>query len=280
VDKDFVFPNPLNPWADPAGFPEFINYNDLSASDVAADFVAIKVGDVNGSAVTNLSGSPDERNGNGQLQLRARDLEVKKGQTIEVPVYGDDQAVLGYQFTLELGEALELLELQEGLAGAENFGYALLKQGALTASWNDKAARVLSSEEPMFTLVLKAAKDLRLSEELAVSSRFTAAEAYGAGDQNMDVALSFGENQQAYRLYQNAPNPFREYTVIGFRLPKATTATIRIWDAQGRELLRSTGDYEAGYHEVRLDEAPVSRLLYYQLQTPDYKATRAMMQVK
>src|SRR5690606_6991953 len=51
VDKKYVFPDPANPWA--VNFPEVANVNNLGANQLATDFVAIKVGDVNGSAKTN-----------------------------------------------------------------------------------------------------------------------------------------------------------------------------------------------------------------------------------
>ena len=46
VPEDFVFDHPLNPWED--NFPESISINMLPASGINnANFVAIKVGDVN-----------------------------------------------------------------------------------------------------------------------------------------------------------------------------------------------------------------------------------------
>ncbi|MBK6622275.1 MAG: HYR domain-containing protein [Saprospirales bacterium] len=51
VDKDFVFPDPANPFM--TVFPEFIIYTDLQMADLEADFVALKVGDVNNSAAPN-----------------------------------------------------------------------------------------------------------------------------------------------------------------------------------------------------------------------------------
>lgn len=52
VDKDYVFPNPANPFSSP--FPEFFNVNNLATSQTGIDFVAVKIGDVNGTAATNL----------------------------------------------------------------------------------------------------------------------------------------------------------------------------------------------------------------------------------
>jgi hypothetical protein len=53
VDAAYVFPDPANPWEET--FPEGININDLAtAVSIGNDFIAIKIGDVNGDAATEL----------------------------------------------------------------------------------------------------------------------------------------------------------------------------------------------------------------------------------
>jgi hypothetical protein len=278
VDKDHNFADPLNPWA-PAGFPEVINYNNLAVSDLEADFVAIKVGDVNGTAATNFMGSAEERTMMGDLIFRAKDMKLKAGQVYEVPFYGDDQAVSGYQFTFELGDGIELLGVKDGIAKEENFGFALLDDGALTTSWNESAPRTLGSEEELFTLVLRAKTDATLSEELSVSSRYTVAEAYNQNNQLLNVQLAFGDETTAsFELYQNVPNPFTGVTRIGFRLPEATSATLMIMDVSGKVLRVIKGEYGAGYNEINVtDLGGASGVLYYKLDTPTHTATRKMI---
>lgn len=48
IDKKFVFPNPANPFATP--FPEVVNYNNVQADILNANFIGVKIGDVNLSA--------------------------------------------------------------------------------------------------------------------------------------------------------------------------------------------------------------------------------------
>lgn len=51
VDAAYTFPDPANPWTEE--FPEVIHLDDLSmAFNMDQDFIAIKIGDVNGDAVT------------------------------------------------------------------------------------------------------------------------------------------------------------------------------------------------------------------------------------
>ncbi|MFK7933655.1 MAG: HYR domain-containing protein [Saprospiraceae bacterium] len=72
VDADYQFPEPTNPWA--TAFPEVISYNNLAADDMAADFIAIKIGDVNGSSIIGIA---DAGNQNGDLL--ASEVEIQDG---------------------------------------------------------------------------------------------------------------------------------------------------------------------------------------------------------
>ncbi len=54
VDAAYTFPNPLNPFQE--AFPESIIVNEVTQDITNLDFIGIKIGDVNGSAITNFSG--------------------------------------------------------------------------------------------------------------------------------------------------------------------------------------------------------------------------------
>lgn len=270
-----------NPWQTP--FPEVLNYNNLAIDDLDADFIAIKVGDVNGSAAVNAMNDADERTVTGNLSFYIADRDAIAGEVFEAPFYGDGQEVFGYQYTLELGSSLELVELREGIAKEDNFGFAKLGQGALTTSWNEAMPRRLGREEVQFTLVLRAKDRVRLSEALAASSRFTAAEAYDPNGELLDVRLAFGalEMEEGFALYQNEPNPFSEVTAIRFHLPEASQATLTVMDAAGRIVATRSGRFDRGVHEILLDElGETTGVMYYRLETPEHTATRKMVKVK
>ncbi|MCB9284934.1 MAG: HYR domain-containing protein [Lewinellaceae bacterium] len=276
VDKDYVFPNPANPFG--STFPEVINYNNLSTSDLNADFVAVKVGDVNGSAVANLNSGAEDRTFNGSLNINVQDQQLKAGKTYTVNFTADAIDLLGYQFTLNYNtDAVEIVDLVEGVAGAENFGM-LSNEGVLTTSWNVSEARALAQGEVLFGLTVKANADVALSEAFGVSSAYTVAEAYNSNSDLLDVNLTFnGSDANAFALYQNVPNPFKGVTVIGFTLPEASTATLKVMDVSGKVLQVVSGDYAKGYNEVRLSNIDATGVLYYQLDTPTHSATKKMI---
>jgi hypothetical protein len=276
VDKDFIFPDPADPFS--SGFPEFISYPDLQMSELETDFIAVKIGDVNNSADVSLSGELSPRTTTENLVFLTTDRKLEPGQLYEIPFYGDGRAVSGYQFTIELRDGLELEEVIPGVAGAENFGRALLADGALTVSWNEASPRHLGQEERQFGLLLRAEKAAMLSELLEVSSRYTQAEAYGAGGELLGIQIAFSDSaEQGFALYQNIPNPFTGATRIGFRLPEASPATLTVMDATGRVLAIINGTYGEGYHEVEVKNLSGAGVLYYQLNTPLHSATRKMV---
>jgi hypothetical protein len=283
VDKKWNFQNPSNPFV--PQFPEVINFNNLTANQLSADFVAVKVGDVNGNAAVNLLGSSsEERNMVGDLVFDVEDADVKEGEYYTVNFKATDFNVSGYQFTLNFDKnALEFAEVAPGLAEAGNFGLTLLDKGVITTSWNSDEAKQLASGETVFGLTFKAKQSGRLSDLLSLGSRYTVAEAYTADAQLLNVALSFNNQvvKGGFDLYQNTPNPFASTTVVGFYLPEATSATLTISDVQGKVVKVINGDYAKGYNQVTLkrSELGASGVLYYRLDTATDTATRKMILV-
>jgi hypothetical protein len=272
VDASYKFANAANPWA--AQFPEVVNLNDVSA-DVRANFVAIKIGDVNGNAVA----SSQVRTA-GTFGLNVADQSMKAGNEYTVVFNGDLSQIDGYQFTLGLDlNAVELVNLEAGVAKEENFGI-FAKEGVITASWNGDA-----NSSNLFTLVVRAKADANLSEVLSLSSRYTAAEAYNKAGEQLNVALNFTGSQPVaagFDLKQNTPNPFAGETVIGFNLPVAGDATLTIQDVTGRTLRVVKGTYAQGFNQVTLkaNELKATGVLYYTLESGEFTATRKMIIVE
>ena len=278
VDKDFVFPNPNDPFQ--TVFPEVINFNNLGADHLFADFVAIKVGDVNSSAATSLMGDADERSFEGVLNIQVKDQDLKSGQTSRVDFLAPAADLYGFQFTLNFDpEELEFVEFVPGLAGTENTGLALLDEGAITMSWNAPGVVSLREGEVLFSVVWKAQSSASLSRLLTLNSRFTGAEAYNSTAGRLNVDLNFiGQQENAtFALYQNAPNPFTGITTVGFHLPEAAPVSIAVMDLSGRTVKVFRGDFEKGYNEIRLSGLNNSGVYYYRLDTPTHSATRKMV---
>ncbi len=282
VDGAYSFPNASNPFA--AAFPEVINLNDVAGEMTGNDFVAVKIGDVNGSAAVNLLGAAGERSMVGDLVLNADDVNVEAGKEYTVEFKATDFNVSGYQFSLNFNnKALEFVSVAAGIADASNFGTTMVGEGVITASWNNDEAKRLATGEVVFGLTFKAVQSGRMSELMNINSSYTVAEAYNSSNELLNVALSFNNNlvTGAFDLYQNTPNPFASVTTIGFYLPEATSATLTISDVQGKVVKVIKGDYSKGYNTVNLNRSDVGAagVLSYRLDTDSDSATRKMILV-
>lgn len=231
-----------------------------------------------------------------------RDQLLKAGQTIEldfsVANFTDiaafqhgmrfDPAVLQFQQATGTNTELALDQLS-------HFGAYRIAQGELRTLWSVAEGKTLPGVQPMYRLrfkVLQGGK--KLSEVLGLDPAILAALAYTTDLAQRAVQLVFtdfeqpGINQPAivagdyFDLLQNRPNPFSGRTTIGFILPAATDAQLRVLDLSGRELWRVDKAYPAGYHEesVRLDEIGATGMLFYELTTPQGTQTRKMLALK
>ena len=96
VDGTYVFADPTNPFV--STFPETYNINGLSQNEIA-DFIGVKIGDVNGSAIPNQLVSSDTRDELEDLNFTLRDQKLFPGEEYVVDFKTKD-------FTMVLGLSL------------------------------------------------------------------------------------------------------------------------------------------------------------------------------
>ena len=274
VPTAYVFPNPLNPFV-PA-FPEEISIVSLMGNMNNGNFVGMKTGDVNYTAVTNAQAGMDARSAGTQyFNVSASSQSVKAGAIIEV-VFSAEELLEGCQFTLNTN-GLEVLDVLPGEnMGREHFGL-FPEKNTLTMAWE-------KGGQADFTLKCKAIVSGNLREMLSISSRITKAEAYqqqsAQKSERFDLALKFPE-LGAFELYQNRPNPFEDVTEITFNLPEAAAAKLIIYDINGRVLYTQTAHYEQGTHTIGIEKSALGArgVFYYQVETEKGSATRKMIKI-
>ena len=281
IPTSFEFPNPANPWSTP--FPEWITITDLDGCMYQQNFMAIKVGDLNGSAVANSNAQSqgDERSELPAWKLLLEDTKLKTGRTYELKMLAPYlHEVAGFQFTLELPlDKVELVEVKEGLLLAEHLGTVQRRNGLLTVSWERSNAPVQTDE--LFTLVLRAKQEGELADWAALSSRFTLAEAYERDAENAVRNIELGYFSAVHpgmALYQNVPNPVTSQTIIPFDLPEDGEAIIELYDVSGRRVMTIRDDFMAGENEVRVKAGTLNPGVYsYTLRFGSQQLSRKMI---
>jgi len=264
---------------DPFAFAESITIDNLTNDVANIDFLGIKVGDVSG--VRNNGFLQGASRSNKNLQFQTTDAFLKAGQLIEIPISANNfEQILGYQFTINL-DNLAFVDIKAGAIAISKNNFAQLDDRTITTVWSNESP--VTSDQTLFTLVVEVLEDTPLSEALTFNSRITPALAYEASDERMDIELDFTPTQAATvattQLLQNTPNPFYGETIIGFQLAQAGAVTLQVFDATGRNIITKNGDYASGSHTIRLADMNdfSTGILYYQLSTADFQATKKMI---
>ncbi|MFZ4634487.1 MAG: T9SS type A sorting domain-containing protein, partial [Saprospiraceae bacterium] len=266
VDKSFQFPNNDNPFQ--TTFPETMTIAPLLAGGYNnADFVGVKVGDVNGTAIANNAVSANDRSA-GDLYFDVQDQQVKAGEVVTVAFKAAD-ATAAYQFTMNLN-GLEVVDVN-----LNDDNYAVFTD-AMTCSVDD--------HNGAFEVTFRATQNGTLSNMIAVSNRITKAEGYTENGERLEVAFRFDGNTVAgagFELLQNVPNPASDLTQISFHLPEAADATLTITNVEGRIVKTINGAFNKGLNTISLNAAELeSGVLFYQLDTPTHSASKKMVVVK
>ena len=284
---------PPNPFSAP--IPEKRTLVGVAGPVTNQNFYGIKVGDVDASANPLLkpaSISP--------LRWLVEDQTLEAGKDLLVLFRaGQFDQLAAYQFALQVDPTyLQFLQVEPqsdalGLTAAENFGLRLAGLGEIRSLWVDPYGATLDDGTPVFALRFRALQGgVKLSAVLRLSEKALAPQAWSADQVPGGMELTFTGGQATglhdptgaagLQLLQNRPNPFTDGTVIGFVLPDACDAQLRVFDATGRELWRLSQNYPAGYHEadIHFDRALPAGILYYELTTPFGQLTRRMVTMR
>jgi hypothetical protein len=124
------------------------------------------------------------------------------------------------------------------------------------------------------------------ADVLQPSSAITAAEALDAAGNSMGIEFVFGQSssnttldQTTFELYQNRPNPFREQTTIGFRLPEAGRVSLRVFSMDGRLAKMVVGNFAQGFNavEFRKSDLGAPGVYWYELETATHSDRKKMI---
>ncbi|MDF1696633.1 MAG: T9SS type A sorting domain-containing protein [Saprospiraceae bacterium] len=281
VDAAYEFPEPNNPFP----FDEKLDMDTMMEDYMDADFVAVKVGDVNNTASTNLMGETISSARSVEM-VNIEDQYLNEGIHDVMISLNEDAELYGMQFALNINDNLvsdvevssEVFNVSEGNYTRNTKLYVSVHQ-----------ANSVYADENVLTLTLTVKKAGFVSDMLGMASDDFSNEIYTASNNKiqtstigLDILNRTEDEVHAFELLQNVPNPFTTTTEIGFVLPSKEQVSLRVMDVTGKVLIRKTGQYQKGYNSITLDVSEInsSGILYYQLDTERNSATKKMMIIK
>jgi Dockerin type I domain len=275
VDKSYTFRNPANPFGE--DFPEVINLS-AAKSNETANFVAVKLGDVNATFVANAA--PTTVRGDKSLVLNVEDMDLVAGNEYTVNVSAKNFNAASFQGTFGIANA-SIKSVKAGDLANYGDGNFALFANEFTTSWNGKT----QASADVFTVSFVANKSAKLSDVMTVGSALTPAVANDAQGTEMNVSLKFNTGKVKggeFALHAATPNPVSTETNIGFVVPKDGAAKMTIYTVEGKVLVVKNIDAKAGLNNVTVtkSELNASGVMYYRLETADNSATKKMIVIE
>jgi hypothetical protein len=267
VDKNQIFPNPLNPFTEV--FRHSLPYGQWSLEGKVLEFIGIKIGDVDNTATPNNLTSEVENRNNLTTVFNFKDQMLSPLETITLHFEASD-AVEGYQMALNLAQ-FEVLDIvpQKNLT-IQNFGQL------------DGDILTVATELPgqSFDVQLRAKQSGQLSNMLSLKDEMMHTMAFTSDGTPMDIALRFDPiNSEAPLMYPVLPNPWNESTNLHFYLPEHGTATLAVVDGLGRTIYTHTKVYDKGHQSITLEDTqiPAAGLYWLVLETGSGKLVQKMV---
>jgi hypothetical protein len=208
VPTKFVFTDPTKPLLSFSNVNSRISILNVQKDTFGLDFIAIKKGDLNNSAVTLVTPKAAPRLATPYL-LETPNLSFETNERIEIPITAlSHERIEGYQGTFNYDtKALELLEIV-----GENDNFNTSNEGKITFS----EIRQPNEKEVLFTLIFKSKQRGNLTQALHFSDDITASEVYDLEGEAHPLALTYQKDATAQETFTLFPNPAHDVVTVLF----------------------------------------------------------------
>jgi len=285
VNEDYIFANPDNPWYQGDEDAMYgIVLRNLDTDEMHNDFIAVKIGDVNGTVSSLIN--QDDLDNRSVVNLYMENNTFLANEVLSVPVYAEDfDNIAGLQFSLNIDkQAFDFEGLTPGMLDMNKNNYASFDDGQINFSWNTENGISTSANEVLFTIELRAKTDGQLIDQITLNNNILDAEVYSDALETKDAAFEVRTKEtNGFVLHQNTPNPFENETEIVFDLTEAAFATLTVYEVTGKVLMTVSQEFAKGRNSVSMsknDLKTTGGVLYYQLETGDNTAVKKMILIK
>ncbi len=275
----------MNDMIDPWPFTEeLILHSELNQA-IDADFVGVKIGDVNNSAEGLLGAEIIEKRSSNTLGIITHDRKIRRDDQVYIDLISSSTVdIEAMQMTITWdADAMTFIDLVPIAIDLEDYHSSLINPGQLTIAWHNIDGKKVSEGVPFFQLVMEGNSTARLSNILEINSDITPAISYNTSDESMDIDLRFENAETIGVLFgQNKPNPFLSETTVEFNLPEAMEVTFKVFNGSGKLIYKTINDYSEGSNTLKLgDQLREYRgILFLKMEAAEFSEVKRMIRIE
>jgi hypothetical protein len=271
-----------NPWP----FSEDLIVGNAPLQEVVADFIGVKIGDVNNTVENVLGHEKIEIRNDLSYGIVTKDQSViRDGEVFVDFLSGSNMDLEALQMTVEWDKgAMNFVDIIPiGLQIEESFiNTSRVNEGIITIAWTSVEGKSIQAGTPIFQLIFEGNESFTLSDKLSISSTITRALAYNHNDEEHTIELGFFEGEsEGLMLFQNKPNPFASETMVEFTLPEDMDVTFKIFNGGGSMIYKDTRRYSAGLNAFKLGEQLKENrgMLFLKMETAEFSDIKRMIRI-
>ncbi len=264
----------------PFPYLEKIAISSLDKDMMNQNFVAVKVGDVNGNVTTNVASPAVESRSANTVAMTVAEQTIAAGDVVDIAVTAANfNDVAGFQYTMNLKGA-SFVGIDGGAIGINDNNIGVIANDVVTMSYASDKGVTVANDEVLFTITVKADRAVKVSEMLSIGSAVTSAEAYTSDLKVGKVSLEVRTAPvTAIELMQNEPNPFKGQTTVSFNMPEPAAASLSVYDVTGKVVTVRNINANKGLNSETFtrEQLGASGVMYYTLKSGDFTATKKMI---
>ena len=275
VDAGYEFLDGINPLE--LNFPERYDIYGLN-TDMNIDFIGVKIGDVNNSAIFNELQEVATLIRSEQAILTYADEVVSSDaeSTVNLEIVSEE-AFVGFQTKLEIDAGL-VVSVTSDLPGFDANNYSI-DGDVLTISYNTPTLEFVRGGNVSLTLISEKAG--KVSDVISIDYAHANELYTEEGISNLSLS-PIVDKSASLSVYQNSPNPFADYTQIIFDLAESAQVSLVVYSPDGKVVLTRTLDGVTGLNTftVNNDDLASEGLFYYELDNGVTRVMKRMLKVK